>query len=110
MIIDDEPLAGQLLSSYVEKTPFLHLIGSYNSAVAAIKDLRENRVHLVFLDIQMPELSGIEFATIIPKSTRIIFTTAFSQYAVDGKQGIGMVSISVFFKRHHFRPFHLREE
>ena len=84
MIIDDEPLAGQLLSSYVEKTPFLHLIGSYNSAVAAIKDLRENRVHLVFLDIQMPELSGIEFATIIPKSTRIIFTTAFSQYAVDG--------------------------
>ncbi len=84
MIIDDEPLAGQLLSSYVEKTPFLHLIGSYNSAVAAIKDLRENRVHLVFLDIQMPELSGLEFATLIPKSTRIIFTTAFSQYAIDG--------------------------
>ena len=84
IIIDDEPLAGQLLSSYAEKTSFLHLIGTYNSAVSAIKDLRENDVHLVYLDIQMPELSGLEFATLIPKSARIIFTTAFSQYAIDG--------------------------
>ncbi len=84
MIIDDEPLAGQLLASYCEKTPFLHLVGTYNSAVAAIKDLKENRIDLIFLDIQMPEISGLEFASILPVSTRIIFTTAFSQYAIDG--------------------------
>lgn len=50
----------------------------------AIKDLRENPVNLIFLDIQMPELSGIEFAKILPKETRIIFITAFSQYAIEG--------------------------
>ena len=83
-IIDDEPLAAELLKSYVDKTPFLNLTGCYNSAITAIKDLKENPVDIIFLDIQMPELSGIEFARIIPKETRIIFTTAFNQYAIDG--------------------------
>lgn len=83
-IIDDEPLAVELLSSYVNKTPFLKLTGAYNSASTAIRDLRENPVDLIFLDIQMPELSGIEFAKILPQETRIIFVTAFSQYAVEG--------------------------
>lgn len=83
VIIDDEPLAAELLASYVNKTPFLQLIGSYNSAVTAIKDIRENHVDVIFLDIQMPELSGIEFAKILPKETKVIFTTAFNQYAVD---------------------------
>lgn len=84
IIIDDEPLAGQLLKNYVQKTPFMHLIGTYNSAVAAIKDIKENKIDLVFLDIQMPELSGIEFATLLPKTCKIVFTTAFSQYAIEG--------------------------
>ena len=83
-IIDDEPLAAGLLESYTRKTPYLQLTGSYNSAILAMKDLRENPVQLIFLDIQMPELSGIEFAKILPKDTRIIFTTAFPQYAVEG--------------------------
>jgi len=83
-IIDDEPLAAGLLESYARKTPYLDLTGSYNSAILAMKDLRENPVQLIFLDIQMPELSGIEFAKILPKDTRIIFTTAFPQYAVEG--------------------------
>jgi len=83
-IIDDEPLAAELLASYAKKTPFLNLIGTYNSAVTAMKELRENPADLLFLDIQMPELSGLEFAKILPKQTRIIFTTAFSQYAIDG--------------------------
>ena len=83
-IIDDEPLAAGLLKSYAEKTPFLNLIGTYGSAVEAMKELRNNPVHLLFLDIQMPELSGIEFAKILPKETKIIFTTAFQQYAVEG--------------------------
>ena len=83
-IIDDEPLAAGLLKSYAEKTPFLNLIGTYGSAVEAMKELRNNPVHLLFLDIQMPELSGIEFAKILPKETKVIFTTAFEQYAIEG--------------------------
>ena len=83
-IIDDEPLAAGLLESYAKKTPYLNLVGTYNSAILAMKDLRENPVQLLLLDIQMPELSGIEFAKILPKDTRVIFTTAFPQYAVEG--------------------------
>ena len=83
-IIDDEPLAAGLLKSYAEKTPFLNLIGTYGSAVEAMKELRNNPAHLLFLDIQMPELSGIEFAKILPKETKVIFTTAFEQYAIEG--------------------------
>ncbi len=83
-IIDDEPLAAGLLKSYVEKTPFLQLIGTYGSAIEAMKELRDNPVQLLFLDIQMPELSGIEFAKILPPETKIIFTTAFQQYAIEG--------------------------
>ena len=83
-IIDDEPLAAGLLESYARKTPYLYLAGTYNSAITAMKDLRESPVQLLFLDIQMPELSGIEFAKILPKETKIIFTTAFPQYAVEG--------------------------
>ena len=83
-IIDDEPLAAGLLESYVAKTPYLNLTGSYNSAITAMRDLRDNPVPLLFLDIQMPELSGVEFAKILPKDTKIIFTTAFPQYALEG--------------------------
>ena len=80
-IIDDEPLAAGLLKSYAEKTPFLHLTGTYGSAIEAMRELREHPVQLLFLDIQMPELSGTEFAKILPKETKVIFTTAFQQYA-----------------------------
>ena len=83
-IIDDEPLAAQLLETYARKTPFLHLIGTYGSAVEAMKELRDRPAQLLFLDIQMPELSGIEFAKILPPETKIIFTTAFQQYAIEG--------------------------
>ncbi len=82
-IIDDEPLAAGLLKSYADKTPFLNLVGTYGSAVEAMKEIRSNPVHLLFLDIQMPELSGIEFAKILPKETKVIFTTAFQQYAIE---------------------------
>ena len=83
-IIDDEPLAADLLASYAKKLPMLDLRGTYNSAITAMKDLRENPVDLLFLDIQMPELSGLEFARILPRQTKVVFTSAFSQYAVDG--------------------------
>jgi len=84
-IVDDEPLALGLMESYVLKTPFLELKGKYSSAVQAMKTLQDAPVQLLFLDIQMPELSGLEFSKmLIGKDTRIIFTTAFSQYALDG--------------------------
>ena len=83
-IIDDEPLAADLLASYAKKLPLLDLRGTYSSAVTAMKDLRDNPVDLLFLDIQMPELSGLEFVKELPKQTKIVFTSAFSQYAVDG--------------------------
>ena len=82
-IIDDEPLAAEMLASYAAKTPFLNLVGVYNSAVEAIRTLRSEPVDLLFLDIQMPELRGLEFATILPPETFIIFTTAFDRYAID---------------------------
>jgi len=83
-IIDDEPLAAGLLESYARKTPYLELRGVFNSAIQAMKVLRENPVQLLFLDIQMPELSGVEFAKILPRETKVIFTTAFPQYAIEG--------------------------
>ena len=83
-IIDDEPLALGLIESYVKKTDFLKLEGSYASAVEAMSQLTKHPVDLLFLDIQMPELSGMEFSRMLPSTTRIVFTTAFEQYALDG--------------------------
>ncbi len=84
-IIDDEPLALGLLESYVKKTPMLDLCGSYSSAVEAMGGLQREPVDVIFLDIQMPDLNGLDFSKTIDTSrTRIIFTTAFSQYAIDG--------------------------
>lgn len=83
-IIDDEPLALGLLESYVKKTPVLTLCGTYSSAVQAMESLPENQVDLLFLDIQMPELNGLEFSRMVSNDTRIVFTTAFNQYAIDG--------------------------
>lgn len=83
-IVDDEPLALNLLESYINKTPFLELTGKYSSAVQAMSDLPDKRVDLLFLDIQMPELNGLEFSRMVDTHTRIVFTTAFDQYAIDG--------------------------
>ena len=84
IVVDDEPLALDLLESYVKKTPFLELAGKYSSAVQAMKELANQQVDLIFLDIQMPELNGLEFSRMLPPETCIIFTTAFDQYAIDG--------------------------
>jgi len=82
-IVDDEPLAVELLASYVNKIPFMELQGKYNNAMDALKGLADNPVDLIFLDIQMPDLNGLELSKMLPETTRIVFTTAFSQYAVD---------------------------
>lgn len=84
IIIDDEPLAVSLLESYVSKTPFLTLAGTYSSAVQAMQELPGKKIDLLFLDIQMPDLNGLEFSRMVDPHTRIVFTTAFNQYAIDG--------------------------
>ena len=83
IIVDDEPLAVELLASYVQKIPFLQLVGKYNNATDALKGVKDSDVDLIFLDIQMPEVSGMELSRMLPEGTRVIFTTAFDQYAVD---------------------------
>lgn len=82
--IDDEPLALKLVSDYIRKTPFLELIGSFENPLEASEFLNNHKIDLIFLDIQMPGLLGTEFARMVDSETRIIFTTAYSQYAVEG--------------------------
>ena len=83
IIIDDEPLAVRLLESFVTKTPDLKLLGSYTDSVEAINAVREQRPQLLFLDIQMPDLNGMELAHMLPEGTKVIFTTAFKEYAYE---------------------------
>jgi two-component system response regulator LytT len=85
--VDDEPLALGLMSKFIEQTPFLKLVGSYSGAVAALKAIHSEKIQLVFLDIQMPDLNGMELARVLgtgPGKPRIIFTTAFNQFAIEG--------------------------
>ena len=83
-IVDDEPLAVELLASYVNKIPFMQLAGKYYSATEAMKDIAGGSVDVIFLDIQMPEINGLELSKMVPETTRIVFTTAFDRYALDG--------------------------
>ncbi len=84
IIIDDEPLALGLMETYVKKTPFLNLVGKFENAIDAISTLENDPPQILFLDIQMPELNGLELSKIIKDKTKIVFTTAFQQYALDG--------------------------
>ena len=83
-VIDDEPLAAELIAAYVRRTPSLELAGVFNSAQDAFATISAGDIALVFLDIQMPQLSGLEFARILPRDTRVIFTTAYAGYAIEG--------------------------
>ncbi len=85
LIADDEPMALNLVENYVLKTPFLELVAKCSSAVEAMKVLEEGaEVDLFLLDIQMPDLSGMEFSKMLPPESKVIFTTAFDQYAIEG--------------------------
>lgn len=83
IIVDDEPIARKGMQKLVTQVPELELLDTFNSAESAAIYLMGNSVDLVFLDIQMPGINGIEFAKSIPKNTLIIFTTAYSEYALD---------------------------
>lgn len=82
--IDDEPLALQLVTGYIEKTAGLKLIGKFDNPLDASEFLIDKSVDLIFVDIQMPDLSGIEFTRLLERGPKIIFTTAFDKYAMEG--------------------------
>jgi DNA-binding LytR/AlgR family response regulator len=87
--VDDEPFALDMVCSYIQQTPFLELQGRFSSALEALQALHNHDIDLVFLDIQMPELTGIELARILDrgrkmKGPRVIFTTAYDQFALEG--------------------------
>jgi DNA-binding LytR/AlgR family response regulator len=82
--IDDEPLALQLVAGYIEKTPGLDLIGKFDNPLDAFEFMNNEQVDLIFLDIQMPDLTGIEFTRAISKGPKVIFTTAYEKYALEG--------------------------
>ncbi len=85
--VDDEPLALGLVTSFIEQTPFLELAGQFDNAIEALHDIQSKEVDLVFLDIQMSDLTGIELARLLEKADPrplVIFTTAFDQFALEG--------------------------
>lgn len=82
--IDDEPLALKLVTEYVNKTSFLELVGAFENPLEAIKFMSANEVDLILVDIQMPELTGIEFIRTLEVAPKVIFTTAYEKYALEG--------------------------
>lgn len=102
IVIDDEPLALQLVNDYVSKTPFLEFAGSFNNPLKAMEFLIENEVDLIFLDIQMPEFNGIDFMRVIEKGPKVIFTTAYEKYAL---QGIKLEAVDYLLKPFNYDEF-----
>jgi DNA-binding LytR/AlgR family response regulator len=87
LAVDDEPMALSLIVAYIENTPFLHLAGRCASAQEAVQKMEEQTIDLLFLDIQMPRMTGLALATILAgKGPRVIFTTAYDEYALQGFQ------------------------
>jgi two-component SAPR family response regulator len=82
--IDDEPLALKLVSDYILKTPELKLAGKFDNPLDASEFIEKTPVDLIFIDIQMPDLSGIEFTRLLEKGPKVIFTTAYEKYALEG--------------------------
>src|ERR1700712_856585 len=84
IIIDDKPLAIDILADYATKIPFLDLVATTTNPIEGLSIIREQKVDLVFLDIQMPELTGLQFMKIAGKQCKVILTTAYSEYALEG--------------------------
>ncbi|NSL90434.1 LytR/AlgR family response regulator transcription factor [Chitinophaga solisilvae] len=82
--VDDEPLALEIIEDYIRKVPFLNLAGKFENAATALHFLREEPVDLVFLDIKMPDITGIQFLKSLKYPPLVVFTTAYGEYALDG--------------------------
>ncbi len=90
LIVDDEELARTLLENYIQRLPYLNLVGKCSNPIEALQLLQHQSVDLIFLDIQMPEVTGIEFLKMLKKTPATIFTTAYSEYALEGYE-LGLV-------------------
>ncbi len=103
VIVDDEPLAISLLESYVQKIPFFELVFSTENPILAVEYLQHHKADLIFLDIQMPELTGINFMKIVGDRKKYILTTAYSEYALEGYEHniIDYLLKPVSFERFH---------
>jgi two-component system, LytTR family, response regulator len=84
LIIDDEPLALELLKNYISHFPRLQLVAAFNDPIEAIAFIKQNEVDLLFVDINMPDMSGLELVKALPGKLLLIFTTAYKQFALDG--------------------------
>lgn len=84
LAIDDEPLALRQLASYIEKVPYLHLVDKCHSAFDAIKHLEKGDIDVIFVDINMPDLNGMDFVRSLTRPPMVVFTTAYSEYAIEG--------------------------
>lgn len=84
LIVEDEPLARNLMTDYVRKVPFLNLVKACSSPIEALEVLRTTPIDLLFLDVQMPEITGISFLKSLQKKPQVILTTAYSEYALEG--------------------------
>ncbi len=102
IIVDDEPLAVKLLESFVAKTPDLELLAAFTDSVEAINAVKELKPQLLFLDIQMPDLNGMELAHMLPATTRVIFTTAFKEYAFESYE---VSALDFLLKPIHYNKF-----
>jgi len=83
VVIDDEPMALDLLKDYISRIPFLKMKGAYRDSICALEDIQKDQIDLIFLDINMPDLSGIQFLKSLTYQPLVIFTTAYSEYAVE---------------------------
>ncbi len=84
LVIDDEPLAIEVIESYIQKIPKLEIVAKCTNPINAFEVLRKNQIDLIFLDIQMPQLNGIEFLKTLKNPPKVIFTTAYRDYALEG--------------------------
>jgi DNA-binding LytR/AlgR family response regulator len=104
LIVDDEPMALSLMEDYVNKIPFLDLKGKCSNAFQALEKMHDEKIDVLFLDIQMPELNGVELSRSLSKNTRVVFTTAFDQYALDGFK---VEALDYLLKPYNFEEFYL---
>ncbi len=102
MIIEDEPLAAEILTDYINQTPFLELKSTCSDALYALEVLQAQRIDLLFLDIHLPKLKGLDFIRTLKSPPRIILTTAYREYALDGYE---LNAVDYLLKPIHFNRF-----
>jgi len=84
LVVDDEPLAVDVIAGYIQQVPYLHMVGSHSNPMDALMEIQKERVDLVFLDIQMPQLTGLQFMSLLQGRAQVIIVSAYNEYAVQG--------------------------